>query len=294
MTKRLIAFLLFLAFPVTSPAQEATVVTGLVTTATDGLPFPGATVAIDSLKLSAITGADGRYRITLPRQTRREAVELRVSAAGVLTQTFTLTLSAGTLTQDVALVVGLSEQVTVTVTTGSHIRRVDAESVLPVSVIDVQDLAVRAVGTGAELFEQLPWFGQALINERATGPNDARGDAASINLRGLGNNNTLVLLNGRRMAPHPVSDGDIPVTAVNVNSIPLAATQQMEILRDGASAIYGTDAVAGVVNAVLKKESGHAHLPARRALRRRDARGTGVARVRPQLQREPQQHNAVL
>jgi iron complex outermembrane recepter protein len=137
--------------------------------------------------------------------------------------------------------------------TGSNIKRLEAETVLPITIISTEELSTRAVATGAELFEQLPMFGSILINERATGPNDARGDAASVNLRGLGNNNTLILVNGRRVAPHPVADGDIPVTAVNVNSIPLAAMDQMQILRDGASAIYGSDAVAGVVNAVLKK-----------------------------------------
>src|SRR5204862_2885604 len=72
---------------------------------------------------------------------------------------------------------------------------------------------------------------------------------SSINLRGLGDGNTLVLINGRRVANYAF-DG----SAVDINAIPLSAIERVEILKDGASAIYGTDAIAGVVNFILRKD----------------------------------------
>lgn len=73
---------------------------------------------------------------------------------------------------------------------------------------------------------------------------------------GIGSGNTLVLVNGRRLAPHPISqaEGGVPSLAVNINQLPTAAIQRVEILRDGASAIYGADAAAGVVNAILRRD----------------------------------------
>ena len=79
--------------------------------------------------------------------------------------------------------------------------------------------------------------------------NAARGDVNSVNLRSLGVGNTLVLLNGRRVGNHGASG-----KAVDLNSIPLAAIERIEILSDGASAIYGSDALGGVVNIILRKD----------------------------------------
>ncbi len=87
--------------------------------------------------------------------------------------------------------------------------------------------------------------------------NAARGDVNSINLRNLGVGNTLVLLNGRRLVSHPVSqagEGNVPVLGFNSNSLPVAGIERLEMLRDGAAAIYGADAVAGVVNTVTKSD----------------------------------------
>src|SRR3546814_9488740 len=101
---------------------------------------------------------------------------------------------------------------------------------------------------------QLPQSAGFDNSETSTGPNDARGDAASVNLRGIGSGNTLVLLNGRRIAPHPISAGAVPRLSSNINQIPLGAVQRIEVLRDGASALYGSDAVAAVVNTILRKD----------------------------------------
>src|SRR5215217_7216095 len=110
--------------------------------------------------------------------------------------------------------------------------------------------------SGDELFRSIPQAGDVSFNEARSdgGINDARGDTASINLRGLGTGNTLMLLNGRRLVLHPAIQVEnlIPVTTVNTNAIPIKGVRRLEVLRDGAAAIYGTDAVAGVINTVLK------------------------------------------
>lgn len=138
--------------------------------------------------------------------------------------------------------------------TGSHIRRIDEERILPVTTIAMDDLDLRGVATPAELFDTLSIGGPITLDEGNTLGADARGDNSTINLRGLGSGNTLVLLNGRRLPPHPISmaEGSVPSLSTNVNQLPAAAMARVEILRDGASAIYGTDAAAGVVNSITR------------------------------------------
>lgn len=141
--------------------------------------------------------------------------------------------------------------------TGSHIRRIEEERVLPVTLYDRDDIDVRAASTPIELLEYLPMVGETPINEEATAGGSARGDVASISLRSIGSANTLVLVNGRRMPPHPIfgSESGVPALSVNVNTLPGAAVQRVEILRDGASAVYGADAAAGVVNFILDEDA---------------------------------------
>ncbi len=138
--------------------------------------------------------------------------------------------------------------------TGSNIRRVDEEKILPVSVLNFEDLDMRAAVTPAELFDTLSFGGPITLDEGNTLGADARGDNSTINLRGIGSGNTLVLLNGRRLPPHPISqlDSGVPSLSTNINNLPAAALARLEVLRDGASAVYGTDAAAGVVNSITR------------------------------------------
>jgi outer membrane receptor protein involved in Fe transport len=141
------------------------------------------------------------------------------------------------------------------VVVGSQIRGVRSTGALPVTVVGEAQIAATGSLSGDDLFRSIPQAGDVQFQEaRTTGNlNDARGDNASINLRNLGTGNTLVLLNGRRMVPTPGTQTEnfVPVQTVNTNSIPVGATRRVEVLRDGAGAIYGSDAVAGVVNIVL-------------------------------------------
>lgn len=141
------------------------------------------------------------------------------------------------------------------VVVGSRIEGTRINGALPVSVIDAERIAATGGVSGDELFRSVPQAGDVQFQEaRTTGNlNDARGDNASINLRSVGTGNTLVLLNGRRMilTPGTQTENFVPVQTANTNSLPIGATRRVEILRDGAAAIYGADAVAGVVNVVL-------------------------------------------
>jgi outer membrane receptor protein involved in Fe transport len=141
---------------------------------------------------------------------------------------------------------------------GSQIRGAEVTAALPVTVVGVEEIDAIAAVSGDELFRSIPQLGDVAFNTGRTigSLNDARGDTASINLRALGTGNTLVLLNGRRMVNHPGTQAEnlVPVVTVNTNSIPVMGVERVEVLLDGASAIYGADAVAGVVNTVLKSD----------------------------------------
>ncbi|RYZ13178.1 MAG: TonB-dependent receptor, partial [Alphaproteobacteria bacterium] len=146
----------------------------------------------------------------------------------------------------------------VVVVVGSQIVGAQPTEALPVTVIGQKELDAIAATSGDDLFRSIPQLGDVAFNTTRTvgGVNDARGDTASINLRALGTGNTLVLLNGRRMVNHPGTQAEnlVPVVTVNTNAIPTAGLSRVEVLLDGASAIYGADAVAGVVNNVLKRD----------------------------------------
>jgi iron complex outermembrane receptor protein len=137
--------------------------------------------------------------------------------------------------------------------TGSSIKRVAKEGALPVQVISFEQMEKQGITTAEQLVRTLSANGTGAEN-MTSGNNvfgaDAdrlAGGASFASLRGLGPGATLVLLNGRRVATHGASG-----RAVDLNSIPLGAISRVEILKDGASAIYGTDAIGGVINFILK------------------------------------------
>lgn len=133
--------------------------------------------------------------------------------------------------------------------TGSSIKRVDAETALPVQVVSKAEIARTGATSTQELLQSIAAFSSAGGVTNATGAGTSTGGLSSISLRGLGSTRTLVLVNGRRLAAFAGSDG----ASVNVNAIPLAAIERVEILKDGASGLYGSDAMAGVVNFILSK-----------------------------------------
>ena len=140
--------------------------------------------------------------------------------------------------------------------TGSHLRRTDQEKVLPVTLLGREQFEARDASEPADLLTMVPAVTGLPLNETATLGAQARGDDAAIAMRGLPSGDTLILLNGRRLAPHPIStvEGSVPSLSVNVNQLPNRGLDRVEVLRDGASAVYGTDAVAGVVNFITQRD----------------------------------------
>ena len=152
-----------------------------------------------------------------------------------------------------------ASQVEDVVVVGTNIRGARTTAALPVIVADREQIEATGATTGDELLRTIPQMGDVLFDS-ANNPqtsNSARGDVNSVNLRSLGVGNTLVLLNGRRLVQHPTSQGTsdtgtVPVLSYNSNTIPVSGLERLEVLLDGAAAIYGADAVAGVVNTVLR------------------------------------------
>jgi outer membrane receptor protein involved in Fe transport len=140
------------------------------------------------------------------------------------------------------------------VVVGTQIKGSDIAGILPVTSLTETDIELTGAVSGDELLAAIPQIGDVTFREgRFTGVNGARGDVGSINLRGVGDGNTLVLLNGRRVVNHPGTQAvnQTPVVSVNSNALPVFGVKRVEVLRDGASAVYGSDAVAGVINTIL-------------------------------------------
>jgi iron complex outermembrane receptor protein len=129
--------------------------------------------------------------------------------------------------------------------TGSSIKRIAAEAALPVQTFNQKDIARTGVTSVTDFIQQLPVMQGFTVAADSVGGNG--GGITTASIHDVGESYTLVLINGRRMAP--ATSG----TTIDVNSIPLSAVERIEVLTDGASALYGADAIAGVVNFILKK-----------------------------------------
>ena len=174
---------------------------------------------------------------------KRTRLSLAISAA----------FGAGLVTVTPAVLAQTPQQLERVEITGSSLRRVDAETALPVTVIRVEDLIKQGVTTAEQAVQRIA------ANQSSQGISGSiggtTGGASFADLRGLSaatgtaGNKTLVLLNGRRIVNEPFDSA-----AVDLNSIPLASISRIEVLRDGASAIYGTDAIGGVINFILRRD----------------------------------------
>ncbi|MDR8524015.1 TonB-dependent receptor [Shewanella fidelis] len=131
--------------------------------------------------------------------------------------------------------------------TGSRIQRQDMETASPVTVIGAEEIRAEGFTTVDELLQAQTSMGGKAVGSSTNNGSDG---VAQVDLRGMGSQRTLVLLNGRRM----VNSGSGADSAVDLNSIPVAMIARVEILKDGASAVYGSDAIAGVVNIITKKD----------------------------------------
>jgi iron complex outermembrane receptor protein len=232
-------------------AQDVVSISGTVTTHADGQPVPGATVS--AADQTATTDSSGRYVLKIPRAAIRGAqISIKVEAEGLPPKVTTVDLNPSTPTQsltvDVALSLGFSEQVTV----GSRAAGAEAEKAVPVDVISHEQIAASGFAETAQVIESMiPSF-----NFPRPSITDGTDTVRPATLRGLGPDQVLVLINGKRRHQSALVhlNGSIGrgSTGVDLNAIPIAAIDHVEVLRDGAAAQYGSDAIAGVINIVLK------------------------------------------
>ncbi|WP_372625870.1 TonB-dependent receptor plug domain-containing protein [Arsukibacterium sp.] len=143
--------------------------------------------------------------------------------------------------------------------TGSRLKGVDMEGANPVQVFSREDMAKRGYDSVGSFLRDLPQASSAgtfTENGGVGGADGAPAGSSGVSLRGLGSSSTLVLVNGRRVAVDSFTNGFD--SFVNVNSIPMSALERIEVLTDGASSVYGSDAIAGVINFILRKDvEGH-------------------------------------
>ena len=171
------------------------------------------------------------------------ARSIRLAFKGGLTGVLVVSGVAVAQTSDT---VQVGERVMVT---GSSIKRIEGESALPVTVIKREDIDKLGVVSASELLDRIAANNGGGYNATLALGDVQRPGFAGASLHALGSTNTLLLLNGRRLAVYAFDGGGASLT-----NIPLAAIERVEVLRDGASAIYGTDAIAGVINFITRKD----------------------------------------
>lgn len=182
---------------------------------------------------------------------RHRFVPLYLVAMGMGAGTVQAAEDDNSATSAAAVVAAPTTQLQRVEVTGSAIRRVDAETAVPITILKAEELRKQGVTTTAELVQRIT--GSQSINNSAGSVGAATGGASFADMRGIGANKTLVLLNGRRLANNALSGTNSAGGAVDLNMIPFAAIERVEVLRDGASALYGTDAIGGVINFITKK-----------------------------------------
>jgi iron complex outermembrane recepter protein len=246
--RHLLAASLCLAITGTASAQDTLTIVGVVTTRADGIPVAGAVVSAVDGDASATTDASGRYQLQAPRAAvRGDRLFLEVDALGLAPKLVEVRVNGSTLTADVALALTFTEQVTV----GSRAGGIEAERAVPVDVITRDQIARRGYTEMAQLIQS---FAPSLNFPRPT-ISDGTDTVRPATLRGLGPDQVLVLINGKRRHQSALVHLNDSIgrgsTGVDLNAIPVAAVDRIEILRDGAAAQYGSDAIAGVINIVL-------------------------------------------
>ncbi|HAE25518.1 MAG TPA: hypothetical protein DCG58_00005, partial [Hyphomonas adhaerens] len=225
--------------------------------------------------LSAMRGLAGKQKLRSQREMKSREKDgsmygngtARVAKPGRFMRRCAMTVSTSALLFSVLSLEALAQEQTEDDTAqmekvlilGSQIAGAKVSGALPVSVVSPDEIDATGAVSAEELFRTIPSAGDITFNGTYLGganSNAARGDVSTVSLRGLAQGNTLVLLNGRRTVVHPTSqtDNQTPVFGYNINAIPVQGLARVEVLKDGAAALYGSDAVAGVVNNVLRSD----------------------------------------
>ncbi len=232
-------------------AQQSGTVTGAVLSAEGGVPLAGASIVIVGTARSVLTNPQGQYRLSVPagahtvraRLIGYEAAEQPVTVAAGQTATADFRLAATPLALNEVVVIG------------SRTSRTAVETPVPVDVISSQEIADNGQTEVNQILSTLAPSFNASHQTIADGSDHIN----PASLRGLGPDQVLVLVNGKRRHPpalvHVNGTFGRGTVGVDLNAIPAAAIERIEVLRDGAAAQYGSDAIAGVVNIVLKQRT---------------------------------------
>lgn len=238
-------FLLF-TFPV---AAQTTSIRGRVMLP-EGEVLPGVSVTADDFGVTAITDAEGRYVLSIPSERVRGPVKVTATLVGFQSRTAMVNASSGDATHDFTLRISFGEQITV----GSRAIGAEQEKAVPVDVIPEEQIESSPSTETNQIIQKIaPSF-----NFPRPTISDGTDTVRPATLRGLGPDQLLVMVNGKRRHASALVNANNTVgrgsSGVDLNAIPASAIQNIEILRDGAAAQYGSDAIAGVINLVLKSD----------------------------------------
>ena len=234
-------------------AQQNGTVSGTVVAAQGAAPLAGASVVIAGTARGVLTNAQGRYSLSVPPGTHTvrarlmgyDAAEQRVTVAAGQTATADFRLAATPLSLNEVVVVG------------ARTSRTATETPVPVDVISAQEMTETGLTEVNQMLATLAPSFNASHQTIADGSDQVN----PASLRGLGPDQVLVLVNGKRRYTsalvHVNGTFGRGTVGVDLNAIPAAAIERIEVLRDGASAQYGSDAIAGVINIVLKRQTEH-------------------------------------
>ncbi len=249
-----LAFLLTAAlFAVSFSFAQTKTITGKVTDGASGTPLQGVSIKVKNSKAGTFTGADGSFSIPVS-----EGAVLIISYVGYTDQTIT---PKDLTSLDIKLANSSNEIAQVVVVGNRGAARTTTESPVPVDVISINSL--KQTTAKPDLMSQLNmWVPSFNYNKQSGGDGSDAIDFAS--LRGLGFDQTLVLINGKRQHMsafvNQVGTRGRGNSGTDLNAIPEASIDRIEVLRDGASAQYGSDAIAGVINIILKKDVKHLNI----------------------------------
>ncbi len=231
-------------------AQERGTLTGKVTEASSGSPLSGASISVAGTQLGSIARADGSYRVQLPPG----RYEVRARLLGYEVGRDSVTIVAGqSVTKDFSLAKAVTNLEQVVVTGTRRQDRTVTEAPTPIDVLSAKDIKSSGRTETAQIIQMLaPSF-----NFPRASISDGTDHVRPATLRGLGPDQLLVLVNGKRrhtsalVNVNAIGRGS---AGVDLNAIPASAIDHIEVLRDGAAAQYGSDAIAGVINIILKSD----------------------------------------
>ena len=222
-------------------------VTGVVTGKSDGVPIAGVNIVVRGSGTGSITDSEGKFAIQVPP----EATTLVFSFIGFVTQEVAIPESNYLA---ISLESNVSELEEVIVTGSRGLQRTTTDTPLPVDVLSVKELQ----STGQYTFDKALQYRVPSFNTVQTPVNDATSLLDPYEIRNMGPSRTLILINGKRKNSSSLiytqTSPGRGETGVDISAIPTDAVKRIEILRDGASAQYGSDAIAGVMNIILKDD----------------------------------------